>query len=281
MLLKALPIQSQHTNMAKKLLTGNITAFAKMPIRKMTLDHLQQAYTEFSQAICRSIGTDDAGGTPGTVAYDILYGLQSTTVGSAFTANRGAIYIGGEIFFVPAASFTISVGEFPILVTTTTYATGDPTEFTDGNTYNIHQIRTATIVSGTVLTPNYLGTFSDFTNKNLPLQVSSGSGITNGTNITSGTIFAKKDRLGVVIMHGFLVMNGSYALNQTLCTLPATHRPTANINCGVMANGGGGINGVYITIEGSTGIVKISGDPNSRIANNTIVYLDNIVFYNV
>lgn len=265
----------------KKLLTGNISVGAKMPIVKTTLDHIQAAYNEQIQAICRNIGTDDAGGTPGTPAYDIVYGLQSTTVGSAFTANRGYIYTAGELFQVPAASFTIGGGQYPIFVLSETYATGDPIEFTDGNSYNIHQIRTATIVSGTTSTPGYMGTFSNFSNKNLPVEVSSGAGITNGANITSGTVYAKKDKLGVVIMHGFLVMNSSYALNQTLCTLPATHRPTTNINCGVMANGGGGIDGVYITIEGSTGIVKISGDPNSRIANNTIVHLDNIVFYNV
>lgn len=265
----------------KKLLTTFTTASAKQPIRKMTLDHLQESYNEQIQALARAIGTDDASGTPGTTAKDILYGLQSTTVGSAFTANRGAIYTGGEIFLVPSASFTIGAGEYPVLVLNTTYATGDPTEFTDGNTYNVHQIRTATIVSGTTSTANYLGTFSDFTNKLLPTTVSSGSGITNGTNISSGTAYAKRDHLGVVVMHGNLTMNSSFVSGNQLCLLPSTHRPTQNYYAVANSLKGTTNNYVIIGINATSGSVTLVADPNGQIANNTVVYLDNIVFYNI
>ena len=39
----------------KKLLTTNITSTAQMPIRKMTLDHLQTAYTELINALTGSL----------------------------------------------------------------------------------------------------------------------------------------------------------------------------------------------------------------------------------
>jgi len=263
----------------KKLLTGNITASAKMPIRKMTLDHLQEAYNEQIRALAIANGTDDYPGTPGTTARDILFGLQSTTVGSAFTANRGAIYTNGEIFLVPAASFTIGAGEYPVLVTTTAYATGDPTEFTDGNTYQIHQIRTATIVSGTTSTANYIGTFSDFSNKNLPNEVSTGAGITNGPNISTSAIEAKKDRLGVVVLTGSATMNSGFTSASVICTLPATHRPHADQYLPVVSIKGSTVNSIFIKITASTGVVQCIADPNAQIANNTVIYLDGTVFY--
>lgn len=266
--------------MAKKLITTDITASAKMPIRKMTLDHLQEAYNEQIRALAIANGTDDYPGTPGTTARDILFGLQSTTVGSAFTANRGAIYTNGEIYLVPAASFTIGAGQYPVLIETTAYATGDPTEFTDGNTYNIHQIKTATIVSGTTSTANYIGTFSDFTNKKLPTTVSSGSGITNGANITAGVLTAKRDHLGVVVLSGTLTMNSSFAVNGILCTLPTTHRPLQGNR--VLANIVNGVNnGVVVLSIGTNGNIIVAADLNSQIGNNASVNLDSITFYNV
>ena len=256
-----------------------------MPIQKMTLDHLQEAYNEQIRALAIANGTDDYPGTPGTTAYDILFGLQSTTIGSAFTANRGAIYTNGEIYLVPAASFTIGVGQFPVLVETTTYATGDPTEFTDGNTYNIHQIKTATIVSGTALTANYIGTFSDFTNKKLPTTVTNTSGITYGTNITSGqNVHAKRDHLGVVVMQGACQMNSSFAVGQTIMTLPATHRPIlvtgANPRIGITIVNGASYGILHIEFT-STGHIIAVKDNSGLIGNNAIIYFDNVVFYNV
>ena len=253
----------------------------------MTLDHLQEAYNEQIRALAIANGTDDYPGVPGTgvIAKDILFGLQSTTVGSAFTANRGAIYHDGQIFFVPAASFTIGGGQYPVLVETTTYATGDPTEFTDGNTYNIHQIKTATIVSGTTLTDNYLGTFSDFTNKKLPTTVSSGSGITNGTNITTAfSLFAKKDHLGAVILQGLLQMNSSFALGQVIATLPTTHRPVivggGNPRLGLVIVNGASYGTLHVEINPSGQITAVK-DNSTLIGNNATIYFEGISFYNV
>ena len=255
-----------------------------MPIRKMTLEHLQESYNEQIRALAIQMGTDDYPGTPGTTAKDILFGLQSTTVGSAFTANRGAIYSQGEIFFVDAASFTIGAGQYPILVLATTYATGDPTEFTDGNTYQIHQIRKLQLVSGTTSTANYFGTFSDFTNKTLPTTVSSGSGITNGANITSGTIRAKKDHLGVVVMSGNAQMNSSFSVtspNNVVCTLPSTHRPLQDATfIGSIVNGTT-FRSITLRIDSTTGNITCIADPSSQIGNNAVIHLDNIVFYTI
>jgi hypothetical protein len=268
----------------KKLLTSNITNTAKMPIRKMTLDHVQESYNEQIRALAIQIGTDDYPGTPGTTARDILFGLQSTTVGSAFTANRGAVYSQGEIFLVDAASFTIGAGQYPIFVLATTYATGDPTEFTDGNQYQIHQIRKLTLVSGTTLTAGYFDTFSLFTNKKLPMEVSSGAGITNGANITSGTVYAKKDHLGVVVMHGFVTMNSSFANGQTIMTLPSTHKPVftggGNPRIGVTIVNGGNFGTLFVEFQPSGAVVCVK-DPSALIGNNANIYFDNVVFYTI
>lgn len=268
----------------KKLLTTNITDLSKMPIRKMTLNHLQEAYNEQIRALAIYNGTDDYPGTPGTAAQDILFGLQSTTVGSAFSCNRGAVYSGGEIFFVPAASFTIGVGEYPVFVLNETYATGDPTEFTDGNTYNVHQIRTLSVVSGTTGTANYFGTFSNFTNKNLPVLATNGTGITLGTNITSGTVRAKRDKLGVVVIDGSVVMNSSFAVGQTIMSLPATHRPVFGLGANpkvIVPIVNGASHGIlFIEFQPGGNVIAIA-DPSTLIGNNARIFVENIVYYNV
>jgi len=268
----------------KKLLTSNITNTAKMPIRKMTLDHVQESYNEQIRALAIQMGTDDYPGTPGTTARDILFGLQSTTVGSAFTANRGAVYSQGEIFFVDAASFTIGAGEYPIFVLATTYATGDPTEFTDGNTYQIHQIRKLTLVSGTTSTTNYFDTFSLFSNKTLPTTITTGAGVTNGANITSSDIRAKKDHLGVVVMSGTATMNSSFTAsspNNLICTLSSTHRPAHDTRIVTTITNGTTNNHCIVTVDDTTGEVRLIADPNTLVGNNAVIHLDNIVFYTI
>jgi hypothetical protein len=270
--------------MARRLITTNITASAKMPITKVTLDHVQEAYNEQFRAVCRSIGTDDAGGTPGQAAYDILYGLQATIVGSTFSCNRGAVYSGGEIYLVPAASFTIASGQVPIMVRVETYDAGDPIQFSDGNPYNIHAIRVYNVVSGTFSTPNYAGEFSTFTNKNLPIEVRSGAGITNGSHITGGIAYAKKDKLGLVVMHGFVQMNNSFSAsspNNVVCTLPATHRPVQDTTfIGSIVNGTT-FRSITLRIDDATGNIACIADPSSQIGNNAVIHLDNIVFYTI
>jgi hypothetical protein len=261
--------------MGKQLITTDITSTRQMPIRKMTLDHLQQAFVEPIRALARAIGTDDEGGTPGTPAQDIVYGLQSTTVGSTFTCNRGAVYSSGEIFQVPAASFTIGGGEYPIFILGTAYATGDPTEFTDSNLFNIHRIRTLRVVSGTTSTANYFGKFSDFTNKMLASSVD----CPLGGNTSAGVVTAKRNRDGLVTLKGTVTMNGSFILTNVLATIPAGYRPPATVVAVVGTLQGLTFELIVVTI-GTSGQILASGDPNSVIANNTVVFLDSISFYN-
>lgn len=260
--------------MGKQLITTDITSTRQMPIRKMTLDHLQEAYQEPIKALMRAIGTDDDAGTPGTAAKDIIYGLQSTTVGSAFTCNRGAVYYNGEIFQVPAASFTIGGGEYPIFVLTTSFATGDPTEFTDSNSFNIHRIRTLRVISGTTGTANYSGTFSDFTNKMLASEVE----CTYGGNTSAASAFAKRNRDTLVNLRGSATMNGSYVITGLLATIPVGYRP-ANATYAVVPTLNGLTFKLIIISIGTNGVISTVGDPESVIANNTVVFFDSITYY--
>lgn len=265
--------------MGKQLITTNITSTAQMPIRKMTLDHLQEAQQEDMRALARHVGTDDAGGTPGTVAKDILYGLQATIVGSAFSCNRGAVYTGGEIYLVNASSFTIGGGQYPIFVLDTSYASGDPTEFTDSNSHNIHRIRTLRVISGTTGTTGYAGTFSDYTNKNLPAIVAA----TNNVNVPTGVTKSYKNKFGQVTLQGFLQMNGSFGLSDTLCTLPVGHRPSSNLLLTTIAFKPAGLvyGTVFLEVSASTGEIEYFLDPDALISNGTIVYMNNISFYTI
>lgn len=140
----------------KKIDTSSISNTAGMPAKAGVLNHLMQAYQEALQALSNSlIGNEyDA-----TKVY-VLYGCLNSGTSPAFIISAGAIFFNGEIYLVPAISFTIS-GNVAIGNIATAFATsaiGDPIQFTDGASHNVLQIRTAAISAGTTGT----GTLPDF-----------------------------------------------------------------------------------------------------------------------
>jgi len=125
----------------RKLKTSDITTSVAMPIKSGTLEHLQFAYQEAFSSIAKSIiyGTlYDA-----AVGY-ILHGCINSGTGSNYIISPGAIFFNGEIYQVPAATFTISGSNVAVgTITTTQFSAGnaDPVNFTDGNAYYVHDIR--------------------------------------------------------------------------------------------------------------------------------------------
>ena len=130
----------------KKLSTANISNTVAMPIKGGTLDFVQLAYQEVIDAIVKNI----IGGLTNPVSYYILYGCKNTGTGSNYIIGAGAIYYNGEVYLVPAATFTVASGQVAVgTVTTNYYATNaDPVLFTDGVSRNVHQIRTINFASG-------------------------------------------------------------------------------------------------------------------------------------
>jgi len=135
----------------RKLDTSNITDTVGMPIKSGTLIHLQDAYTEAISAIMQS----QIAGYNANVAY-VLYGCALTNISTPFlplyyNISAGAIFYNGEVFIAPSFNFqeiAILPGQTTTIVATInitsffTDPTADPVIFTDGNSYNVHQLRT-------------------------------------------------------------------------------------------------------------------------------------------
>ena len=131
----------------KILDVSNITSSAQMPVKKGTLQFLQDAYKELANAILR--GTIGGGYSAST--YYILHGCANTGVGSNYIISAGAIFFNGEIYLVDGTTFTTTGGQVPVMnIATTQYTTdADPVTFTNNVQYNIHDIRKIVISAGT------------------------------------------------------------------------------------------------------------------------------------
>lgn len=131
----------------KILDTSNISPSAQMPIKKGTLQFLQDAYKECIESILK--GT--IGASYSTSTYYILYGCVNTGVGSNYIISAGAIFFNGEVYLVDGVTFTTGVGQVPVMnITTTQYTTNaDPVTFTNSIQYNVHNIRKIVISAGT------------------------------------------------------------------------------------------------------------------------------------
>ena len=135
----------------RKLDTSAVTAAIGLPIKAGTLVHFQAAYAE---ALTAAINTVIGAGYNTNAVY-ILYGCQNTGTGLNYIISAGAVYVGGEIYQVAAATFTAPAGQVAVGNLSTgffTDPTADPVVFTDQVSRNIHQVRILTFaaaVSGT------------------------------------------------------------------------------------------------------------------------------------
>jgi len=114
-----------------------------------TWTHLQKAYKEAIDALAKCVIKD----YNNTKVY-ILYGCVATgTNPGARTFTAGAVYYAGEVYLVPAASFTTTGSDVAVANITTVYNTTDysvdPQTTPGGNTISIHAIRTIEISAGT------------------------------------------------------------------------------------------------------------------------------------
>lgn len=123
----------------RRLITTDISDTAQMPIKKGTLEFLQDAHKEtLASTIQWLIGTS----YDPTKVY-ILYGCVNSGSGSNYIMSAGAIFLGGEIYQVDAASFSTSGSNVAgwVLAITNFTTDADPVTFTDTNSYNVHNIR--------------------------------------------------------------------------------------------------------------------------------------------
>ena len=131
----------------RKINTSAITSTVGLPVKSGTLNHLQEAYRETTEAAIRAM----IGNAYSASTFYKLYGCENSGSGSNYIVSAGAIFYNGEVYLVDAATFTAGVGETAVGTITTTNilaANADPVTLTNSTTANVHEIRKIVFASG-------------------------------------------------------------------------------------------------------------------------------------
>jgi hypothetical protein len=132
----------------KKVDLSAVTSVNGFPFKSGTMSHLQAAYQE---AIASTVKSIIFGSVYDPAVGYILHGCVNTGVGSNYIISAGAVFFNGEVYQVPAATFSVSGSNVPVGVISTTYfsaANADPVAFTDGVSRNVHEIRQVVFQAG-------------------------------------------------------------------------------------------------------------------------------------
>lgn len=128
----------------KKLDTQFSTPTVGQPLKAGSIDHLQDSYKEIAANLVKQR-------RPSVLTTDvlILWGCVNSGSGLVYNISAGAVYFNGEIYDVPAASFTSPGGQEAVgTISESPSLTEDPTTFEDGSTHNVHITRRIVIASG-------------------------------------------------------------------------------------------------------------------------------------
>ncbi len=131
----------------RKINTSAITPTVGLPVKSGTINHLQEAYRETTEAAIRAM----IGNAYSASTFYKLYGCENSGSGSNYIVSAGAIFYNGEVYLVDAATFTAGVGETAVGTITTTNilaANADPVTLTNSTTANVHEIRKIVFASG-------------------------------------------------------------------------------------------------------------------------------------
>lgn len=245
-----------------------------------TLNFLQGAYTELGAVgIIAQIGSTYSAAIP----Y-VLYGCVATVSSPNTTITAGAIFYNGEVFIIPAQTFTTAGGSNVILCTISktnnfTQPDGtlcDPSTFTITPAASVHNIWSITYSTGTTGT----GTF-DFTAA-IPYKGYSSSGIvwsavSAGTwTDTGGSIFNTAYKLidnNTVFLCGGATSSAVLGGGSPIMTLPAIVRPAKNVFMLCSTSAGGITTGLGVLNIQPSGLAILS---NTTTSANGVVNFDGV-----
>lgn len=143
----------------KRIDTSAVTGSTGMPLKSGSVEHLQSAYGEAIGELAKGV----VGSPYDPTKVYILNGLVNIGVHPNYNISAGSVFFNGEVYLVPAATFTVAGPNVSVGVITTSFfsaVNADPVEFTDGVPRSIHQIRRIILQSG--LSGSGAGNFLNF-----------------------------------------------------------------------------------------------------------------------
>lgn len=123
--------------MARTFVLTDIVDPVKAPFSKRSLEHINEAYNEltkqlFEPTLATAYTTNDVIIISGCDVTANIPGTSSVTAGQ--------IYYNGKIYNVDANASISTPSNTLVWSVATTYISGDPATFSDGNNYNFHKI---------------------------------------------------------------------------------------------------------------------------------------------
>lgn len=272
--------------MARKYETGNIVDPIKAPFTKRSLTHLNAGMTEGLSEIIKGL-------LGGYVANDliVLNGCVVTIASGAIpgtgTANNtaGAIYYNGEIYQVDANASLLSTTTPQTLVwqIVTTYISGDPATFSDGNNYNFHRIDKMHLVAAAAGSglANYDGAtvkkLLDFINGTI---TSTNFTLINGYTVDSTPRF-RQDVYGNVRFIGSLISPASGMVDPNCFQVPNSIKPANKLTIPISNSSGTDPNAVmYIETNGNARVYSASSSGVLSPVANSLTFDLRAVKYN-
>lgn len=167
----------------KKIKTTAIAGTVKAPYIKQTFEHYNEAIQESLNAFAR--GLIPSSWATGNIV--IMQGaVVSATIPGTSSITAGFAYYEGEFFTIDVNASLITTGlQTLVWVIETTYASGDPVQYSDGNNHDQHEIRKLKLQAG--LTGTGL---MDYNASTVRYMTGNGtaSTIASTTNITSSNV---------------------------------------------------------------------------------------------
>lgn len=260
----------------KRLITSYISGSTQLPIKKGTLDFLQDQ----SEEVLVMLGKTLVGPDYSTSVPYALYGCVNTGSGSDYVISEGIILYNNDLYISPAATFTVVGINTAVCTITTQYVTGtesDPVEHTDGIQHDVHSDHKVIIASG--ITGS--GSFNYSALKYCPVS----SAMTMAANFTASSPAPSSTagNFGLVLLHGEATAGASAADGDTIATISnSKHYPKADFKVYMPCynSGGGGSMGVVAITVKTTGAIVLdqyitvggSSLPSKKITLSTISY---------
>lgn len=258
----------------KALITSNATSTLGIPIQSKTLGFLEDSRKELVLALAKGIIGVDYNVSN---AY-VLHGCVNTGSGANFIISAGVILYNGEIFLVPAATFTTSGADVAVVSNVTTYLSGvDPVTFIGGtSSYNIHSDKTYVIAAAS--SGSGVVNYSDL------VFVTAQQTLTAAANYTATGTKCRRNRDGLVTLSGSILCGAAAVWGQTITTLPAGYRPASTISQHCILSTGGAPYHIMATMVITTGgVVYISSTslaPSTALNGYTMLFESITPFYN-
>ena len=200
--------------MGKNLIETNTTSTAGQPIGAETLDFIQGAWNDPITALLKAVV-----GSYTTNDVIIIEGCKVTTgsptSAGACTITSGVIYLNGVWYAVDSFSGTITGSNVIVGTITTSDAVG-PVQFTDGNSYSIHEIKRIVLTQALTGTADFdFSTFKNLSNGRSFLSATASSQTISSTSyidLTSITVTTpndNKNRLYMVFFKSRTDQSGS------------------------------------------------------------------------